>query len=225
MEIINMLLAADVDPNSQLNMHRPSRGGNSGRFADPLLGTGCTPLLRATMANDVDVVKALLARGALPDVNAMGVTPFLVAAGVANGGRGGTGLAAAAGANGTANTGLMDLLLQHGADVNAQVTGTKTYSMRIARAASANEGMSALHVAAQSGRVDLVRYLIDKGASTDLVDSDGRKAIDLLGAGGRGGAAPPAAGAGGRGAAGGAALSPATAAEVRAILQSAGSAK
>src|SRR5438034_209760 len=34
MDIVNRLLAADVDPNPELNMHRPSRGGNSGRFAE-----------------------------------------------------------------------------------------------------------------------------------------------------------------------------------------------
>src|SRR5262249_5973134 len=33
MDIVNRLLAADVDPDPELNMHRPSRGGNSGRFA------------------------------------------------------------------------------------------------------------------------------------------------------------------------------------------------
>jgi hypothetical protein len=90
----------------------------------------------------------------------------------------------------------MDLLLQHGADVNAQVTGTKTYSRRVARAPSANEGMSALHVAAQAGRADLVRYLLDKGANADLVDNSGHKPIDLVGispAAGRGGATPDGA--------------------------------
>ena len=34
MDIINRLLAADVDVNAEMNMHRPSRGGNSGRFAE-----------------------------------------------------------------------------------------------------------------------------------------------------------------------------------------------
>ena len=76
----------------------------------------------------------------------------------------------------------MDVLLQHGADVNAQVTGTKTYSMRIARSPSTNEGMTALHVAAQTGRADLVRYLLGKGANAEIVDSNGRKAVDLVGA-------------------------------------------
>jgi len=177
MEIINRLLAEGVDPNPQLNMHRPSRGGNSGRFGDPLLSTGCTPLLRATMGNDVEVVQALLAKGASPNINDMGMTAFLVAAGLG----GGRGFGGQAGASGVANIPLMDLLLQHGADVNAQVTGTKTYSMRIARAPSTYEGMSALHVAAQSGRADLVRYLLAKGANADLVDNNGHKPIDLVG--------------------------------------------
>jgi len=242
LEIINMLLAADVDPNPELNMHRPSRGGNSGRFSDPLLSTGCTPLLRATMGNDMEVVKALLAKGASPSINDMGFTPFLVAAGVATSGRGG-GLA---GANGTANMALMEVLLEHGADVNAQVTGTQTYSMRISRAPSTNEGFTALHAAVQSGRTDLVRYLLDKGANAEIVDGNARKPIDLVGSlatgnVGRGGGAPappaatgnaaasatppvagtpPAAGAGGRGGPGGAGGA-ANAAEIRAILQNA----
>src|SRR5439155_5488527 len=166
MDIINTLLAADVDLNPQLNFHRPSRGGNSGRFIDPLLNTGCTPLLRATMAGDSDVVRALLAKGANPSINDMGLTPFLVAAGVGAGTTGGTGLAAQSSAGGPVNMELMELLLQHGADVNARVTGTLTYSMRVSRAPSANEGRTALHIAAQSGKTDLVRYLLAKGAKT-----------------------------------------------------------
>jgi len=179
MDIINGLLAANIDPNPQLNFHRPSRGGNSGRFIDPLLNTGCTPLLRATMAGDSEVVRALLDKGANPNTNAMGLTPFLVAAGVGAGNRGGTGLAAQTSAGGPVNMELMELLLQHGADVNAQVTGTMTYSMRVSRAPSANEGKTALHVAAETGKADLVRYLLEKGAKTQITDAGGQKAIDL----------------------------------------------
>jgi ankyrin repeat protein len=190
MDIIHALLAAGVDLNPQLNMHRPSRGGNSGRFVEEFLNTGCTPLLRATIANDVEVVRALLDKGASPNIAGMGLTPFLIAAGVGMGG-GGTGLAASTSAGGPANMAIMDLLVEHGADVNAQVTGTKTYSMRISRAPSSTEGMTALHVAAQRGRVDVVRYLLEKGAKTELVDGNGRKPIDLVGAGGtQPGAAP-----------------------------------
>ena len=234
MDIIHALLAAGVDPSPELNMHRPSRGGNSGRFIDPLLNTGCTPLLRAAMAGDLEVVRVLLDKGASPNVDAMGLTSFLVAAGVGTGTRGGTGLAAQAAAGTPANMPLMDLLLSHGADVNAQISGTKTYSMRIARAPSANEGMTALHWAALTGKPELVRYLLEKGANPAILDSDGRKPIDLVGAsaanasapappaasGGEGGkaeaSAAPARGRGGAGAA-----SPATAAEIRSLLENA----
>ena len=91
MDVIKALLAANVDPNPELRMHRPTRGGYTGRFSEPLLDLGATPLLRATMANDMEVVQALLAKGASPNINAMGVTPFLVAAGVGGGQRGGPG--------------------------------------------------------------------------------------------------------------------------------------
>jgi ankyrin repeat protein len=181
MDIINVLLAANVDPNPELNFHRPSRGGNSGRFIDPLLNTGCTPLLRATMAGDSEVVKALLAKGANPNINDMGMTSFLVAAGVGPGSDGGTGLAAERSVGGPVNLELMELLLQHGADINTQITGTKTYTLRVSRAPSANEGWTALHAAAQLGKPDVVRYLLEKGANPSIVDAAGHKPVDLVG--------------------------------------------
>ena len=229
MAIINRLLAADVDVNAELNMHRPSRGGNSGRFADRQLGTGSTALYRATEAGDVDVIRSLLARGANPNINGMGFTPFLLAAGVTPTAGGGT----------APNTTILDLMIQHGADVNTQVTGTKSYSMRISYNPPPNkEGTSALHGAVQAGRTDLVRYLLEKGATPELIDANGKKPIDLLDIGAAGGsaggaparggvpapgaAAPNTAGRGaeGRGVAGGA-VDPVTAAEIRALLRDA----
>jgi ankyrin repeat protein len=224
MDIINRLLAADVDVNAEMNMHRPSRGGNSGRFAEEQLNTGTTPLFRATQGGDMEVIRALLAKGANPNIDAMGFTPFLLAAGVDPSGRAG---------GGAPNTTLLDLMIEHGADVNAQVTGTRTYSMRISyHPPPDQEGASALHVAVQAGRTDLVRYLLDKGANPELVDANGKKPIDLVGAaagddGGRGRGGAPAAdagagrGAGGRGGAGGGGVNPAAAAEIRALLQNA----
>src|SRR6185295_11699648 len=101
MDIINRLLAADVDVNAEMNMLRPSRGGNSGRFGPEQLNTGCTPLYRATESGDIEVIRALLAKGANPNINDMGFTPFLVAAGVTPGGGGG---------GGAPNTMLLDLM-------------------------------------------------------------------------------------------------------------------
>jgi ankyrin repeat protein len=220
MDIINALLDAGVDVNAQLNSHRPSPSGNSGRFIEPLLGTGCTPLLRATLgvpfpespatkpvSGDIDVVRALLARGADPNINGMGVTPFLVAAGVNADNIDGTGLAAKHSAGGPARFDLMDLLLEHGANINDQVTGTRTYSMRIMRAPSANEGRTALHIAARDGKTDLVRYLLGKGVNTGITDAAGLKAIDLAGQGNKGVNAPTAP-----------PIEPATVTEIRSLL-------
>jgi ankyrin repeat protein len=221
--IIHALLDAGVDVDPQLNMHRPSRRGNNGRFVEEFYNTGCTPLMRATISGDVELVRILLDKGASPNTTAMGMTPFLVAAGVGTGGRG-SGLASATHSGGPVDIAIMDLLLAHGADINAQVTGMLTYSLRISRAPSATEGMTALHVAAQRGSVEELRYLLAKGAKTDLADSDGRKPIDLVGTGPTQPGAPPAgtgnpAGAGAPVRTGG----PAGAAETRAILQNAAS--
>jgi ankyrin repeat protein len=232
MEIINTLLAANVDINAMLNMERPSRSGNVGRFVDPLLNTGCTPLMRATVGDrepkpdpkniggDAEVVRLLLSKGANPNINSAGLTPFLVAAGVGAGFvTGATGLAMDSSGGGPVNKEVMELLLQSGADVNAQVTGTKTFSMRISRAPSANEGRTALHIAAMEGKTDMVRYLLSKGASTEIKDAGGLKPIDLLPGGAQGTGAPPL------GAPAAGSVKPEVAVEIRALLQSAASKK
>src|SRR5262245_38822593 len=102
----------------------------------------------------------------------MGYTRFAVAEGVT----------LAAGGGGSApNTTLLDSMIQHVADVNAQVTGTMSYSMRISyNPPPDKEGTSALHGAVQAGRTDLVRYLLEKGATPELIDANGKKPIDLL---------------------------------------------
>jgi ankyrin repeat protein len=182
LEMVNLLLAAGVDINAQLNMRRPSNQG--GRFSDPLLSTGTTPLLRSLIMGNQDVAKLLLEKGANPNIHAMGLSPWLYAAGITTGtyneARGG-------GGGGAVNTELLDLMLKHGADVNAKVTGAATYSGRIARALTgdpqntkSNEGMTALHVAVRSQNPTFVRYLLDKGARTDIRDASNRTVFDVL---------------------------------------------
>jgi serine/threonine-protein phosphatase 6 regulatory ankyrin repeat subunit B len=188
MEMINLLLAAGVDTNPQLNMRRPSTQG--GRFNDPLLSTGTTPLLRALINNDTDVARLLLEKGANPNIHGMGLSPWLYAAGITSGtynptrggGSGGVGTGSA-----TVDLALLDLMLGKGADVNARVTGAASYSGRIARAltgdpvnTTSNEGMTALHTAVRSQNAGLVRYLLGKGARTDIKDASGRTPLDVL---------------------------------------------
>ena len=180
MEIINALLAAGADPNVALSARRPE-AGSGGRFSDPMLSTGTTPLYRATMNNppDMEVIRVLLDHGASPNIFDMGISPFLLAAGVEAGGLGGGRGAAAAPA--AVNTDLLDLFLAHGADINSKVTGRLSYSMRLSRSANwpANEGLTALHNAVATGRTEMVKYLLDHGARTDVVDWSGRTPIDV----------------------------------------------
>jgi ankyrin repeat protein len=199
MDIINALLDKGVDSNPEMNFHRPNAPGR-GRFADNEISTATTPLFRAVQNNDMEVIQVLLAKGADPNVNTMGYTAFLLAAGAGPGGRG-------AAAGGQANTRILDLMIQHSADVNAKVTGTKSYSFNVSRENMGNkdalskEGTTALHEAARGAQTEIVKYLLDHGANPSLLDSDGKKPIDVIGvqrgggAGGRGGA-PAAAAAG-----------------------------
>ncbi len=121
MAIINALLDAGVDPNPEMNFHRPN-APSRGRFADNQVSTGTTAVFRAVQLNDQEVLEALLKKGANPNINAMGYTAFGLAAGNGPGGRGG---------GGQANLAMMDLLAQHGADVNARINGTLSYSFHI----------------------------------------------------------------------------------------------
>ena len=155
-------------------MRRPSTQG--GRFNDPLLSTGTTPLLRALINNDTALARLLLEKGANPNIFGTGLSPWLYAAGI----RGGTYNSNPARGGGSGGVGagsvnvdmaLLDVMLARGADVNARVTGAASYSGRLARAltgdpvnTTSNEGMTALHVAVRSRNASLVRYLLDKNA-------------------------------------------------------------
>ena len=194
MEIINRLLAAGVDVNPEMNFHRPN-APNRGRFADNQVSTRTTPLFRAVQLNDQEVVEALLNKGADPNINTMGYTPFGLVSGNGPNVRGG---------NQAVNLLMMDLLAKHGADVNARITGTLSFSFHTGYAnqndvVNSKEGTSALHEAARSGQLDLVKHLIDLGADPNLRDGDGLKPVDVIGKVRAAAAAPANARGGGRG--------------------------
>jgi ankyrin repeat protein len=178
-DVIRMLLDADVNPNPQLNMHRPGRGGNSSRFVDDLLTTGATPLLRAAIGHDVEAVRALLEHGAIVDLpNVMGVTPLMGAAGMGISPRdrrlnfeGDVQSRAIA---------TLELLIAAGADVNARVTDITSRTARIARISTMTEreGQTALYGAVKFGWTRVVQYLLEHGAKADVVDALGKSPLN-----------------------------------------------
>jgi ankyrin repeat protein len=179
-DIIELLLAAGVDPNPQLNMHRPGRGGNIGRFTDDLLTTGATPLLRAAISQDMQTMRTLLQNGALVDLpNVQGVTPLIAAAGMGTSTRD-------RGLNFGGNVEqrtieTLRLLLDAGADVNASIVSSYNRTARIARDSSMTEreGHTALYGAIRRGWADVTEFLIANGAEVDIADARGRTPVDV----------------------------------------------
>jgi ankyrin repeat protein len=175
-DLVRLLLEAGVNPNAQLNMHRPSRGGNMGRFADELLTTGTTPLLRAAIASDVDTVRLLLAHGALVDLpNVHGLTPLMAVSGMASGRQFNAELGQERAIE------LLDVLLAAGADVNAKISDANPLTARVGRQPSSvtdREGQTALFGAARLGWANVVDYLLAKGADPNVKDKRGLTPVD-----------------------------------------------
>ena len=185
MEIVRQLLAAGVEVNTQLNMHRPGRGGNSARFVDDLLTTGATPLLRAAIMHDHEAMRLLLEHGARVDLpNVMGVTPLMAAAGI--GVRDiyfGSNRSPKFDTDELIEDRVMtsfEILLAAGADINASVTDLHSRTARIARSSrmTDTEGQTAIYSAASRGWTRVVEFLVAHGAEVDIVDALGRSPLD-----------------------------------------------
>ncbi|HLH44589.1 MAG TPA: ankyrin repeat domain-containing protein [Bryobacteraceae bacterium] len=156
--LVKRLLAHGANPNARLKRPVIGRHHDGG---DASLGEGTTPLMRATKANDVEVMKLLLDAGASPFLTQKDyTTPLMIAA--AGGARAGA-YSAALSVTEAGTIEAMKLLIDHGADVNSF---------------NAN-GQTALHRAAQRGADQVVRFLAEHGAKLDFKDKQGRMPVDV----------------------------------------------
>jgi ankyrin repeat protein len=184
-DIIRRLLAAGVEVNTQLNMHRVGRGGNSQRFTDDLLTTGATPLLRAAITHDHESMRLLLEHGALVDLpNVMGVTPLMAATslGVRDSNFGSNRSPRFESDEHIEDRVItsLEILLAAGADINARITDIHSRTARIARISQVmdREGQTGLYAAAGRGWTRVVEFMIEHGAEVDIVDKLGQSPID-----------------------------------------------
>jgi len=97
----------------------------------------------------------------------------------------------------------IDLLVDAGANINAQVTDSRTYTAKLNSYVQGRdqEGRTTLMAAVENGRDRVVKHLLERGADVTLKDATGKTALDIArlpAAAGPGGAPPSAAAAASR---------------------------
>ncbi len=157
LDFITLLLENGANPNLRMASSTETRTIFTHQW---LREEGATPFLRAAQSSDVELMKLLLAYGADPNINtSVGVTPLMVAAGIAW-------------VEGVtfewseqANRETIEMLIDLGNDVNAQ---------------DREDGRSALMGAAHKGRNYAVQMLVDAGADLSLRDIGSRDSVYQL---------------------------------------------
>jgi ankyrin repeat protein len=169
-DLISRLIARGAVVDARLTSPTLQRNHTPG---DGQLGAGTTPLMRAAKNGDHAAMRLLLAAGADPTLEQpRGTTALMMAAGL------GRGLGVFAKDVGTEADlrEAVELLVARGVDVNA----------------STDDGITAVHLAAQAGLDSIVTVLAKGGANLDVKDKKGRTPIDMaMGVGGRGRAGGP----------------------------------
>ena len=157
LEYIKLLLAAGADPNLRMASSTETRTIFTHQWLDE---NGATPFLRAAQSSDLELMKLLLEYGADATLTtAIGVTPLMVASGIAW-------------VEGVtfewsedANKEAIRLLIELGNDVNAQ---------------DREDRRTALMGAAHKGRNYAVQMLVDAGADLSLRDIGSRDSPNKL---------------------------------------------
>jgi ankyrin repeat protein len=179
MDLATRLLGMGVDPNHELTRMRPN-GNGRGRFEDYMMRGGTGPLMIAALTHDDEAIKLLLAHGAEVDApNVFQITPLMAASGMSGSAR--------SGGDGPqppnvqeAAVKAINLLLDGGANINARVTNSHTYTAKMVAYIQGrdHEGQTALVAAAESGWNNVVKALLDRGADPSVRDASGKTALD-----------------------------------------------
>jgi ankyrin repeat protein len=161
LDVVRMLLERGANPNAAYSKKIPARQAQG----EIRVLAGYTPLLRATKSTDLAAIRLLMEKGANPAIPAKdGSTPLMVAAGQ------GAPLVISEDTQLGASNGdpleAVQLFVKAGADVNA----------------ANDQGFTAMHYAAQTGRNRIVEFLAVNGARLDVKNKAGRIPLDLAAA-------------------------------------------
>jgi ankyrin repeat protein len=154
-EVVVLALRNGADPNAALVDKPP--GDSAEREQNLVLDKATTPLFRAAMSGDVEIMSLLLDAGANPLAPTEGnTTPLMAAAGVGwhqsiNRGREADAIEA------------LELLLARGGDLNA----------------ANHAGDTPLHGATLRGSTAIIQFLVDHGARVDTKNDKGQTPLDI----------------------------------------------
>lgn len=170
---VQALLARGADPDRSLAKGSPVRRfGSQWALSTPM--TGGTPLMVAAIYLELDIMRALLAAGASPDVAlADGTTPLLAAAGIS--------VEHEARPSDLERWNMVDSDNPPVPRDKAEVIDAVRLLVDAGAAVNhANDaGDTALHAAAASGHTPLIQLLADAGATLDVKNASGQTPLDL----------------------------------------------